>query len=53
MLSPASLTFSSSNWATAQTVTISGEEDPDADDKIVTVSHSVSGYDSASPLSPT
>ena len=43
-LSPASLTFSSSNWATAQTVTVSGEEDPDADDEIVTVSHSVSGY---------
>ena len=44
MLSPASLTFTSSNWATAQTVTVSGEEDPDADDEIVTVSHSVSGY---------
>ena len=44
MLSPASLTFSSSNWSTAQTVTVSGEEDPDADDEIVTVSHSVSGY---------
>ena len=43
-LSPASLTFSSSNWATAQTVTVSGEEDDDADDEIVTVSHSVSGY---------
>ena len=45
-LSPASLTFTSSNWDTAQTVTVSGEEDDDANDETVTVSHSVSGYDS-------
>ena len=45
-LSPASLTFTSSNWDTAQTVTVSGEEDDDANNETVTVSHSVSGYDS-------
>ena len=43
-LSPASLTFTSSNWDTAQTITVSGEEDVNSDDETVTVSHSVSGY---------
>ena len=42
--SPSGLTFTSSNWSTAQTVTVSGEEDDDANDETVTVSHSVSGY---------
>ena len=44
---PSGLTFTSSNWNTAQTVTVSGEED-DANNETVTVSHSVSGYDSVS-----
>ena len=44
--SPSGLTFTSSNWNTAQTVTVSGEEDDDANDETVTISHSVSGYDS-------
>ena len=47
-LSPSGLTFTSSNWNTAQTVTVSGEEDDDANNETVTVSHSVSGYDSVS-----
>ena len=45
-LSPSSLTFTSGNWKTAQTVTVSGEEDDDANDETVAISHSVSGYGS-------
>ena len=45
-LSPSSLTFTSGNWDTAQTVTVSGEEDDDANDETVAISHSVSGYGS-------
>ena len=45
-LSPSSLTFTSGNWETAQTVTVSGEEDDDANDETVAISHSVSGYGS-------
>ena len=45
-LSPSSLTFSSGNWDTAQTVTVSGQEDDDANDEMVTIRHSVSGYGS-------
>ena len=42
--SPATLIFSTSNWNTALTVTVSGVEDADATDETVTVSHGVSGY---------
>ena len=42
---PASLTFSTSNWATAQTVTVSAAEDDDAANDTATVTHSVSGGD--------
>ena len=42
-LSPSSLTFTSGNWKTAQTVTVLGEEDDD-NDETVAISHSVSGY---------
>ena len=45
-LSPSSLTFTSGNWDTAQTVTVSGEEDDDVNDETVAISHSVSGYGS-------
>ena len=43
-VSPSSLTFTTGNWGTAQTVTVTGEQDPDADNESVTVSHAVSGY---------
>ena len=42
---PASLTFSTSNWSTAQTVTVSAAEDDDAANDTATVTHSVSGGD--------
>ena len=45
-LSPSSLTFTSGNWDTAQTVTVSGAEDDDVNDETVAISHSVSGYGS-------
>ena len=45
-LSPSSLTFTSGNWDTAQTVTVSGQEDDDVNDETVAISHSVSGYGS-------
>ena len=45
-VSPASLTFTPSNWDTAQTMSVTGVEDADTREETVTVSHSVSGYDS-------
>ena len=44
--SPASLTFTTSNWDTAQTVSVTAIEDDDAVGETVTVSHGVSGYGS-------
>jgi uncharacterized protein (TIGR02145 family) len=43
-----SLTFTSSNWSSAQTVTITGVDDVDLDNETVTISHAISGggYDS-------
>ena len=46
---PASLTFSTSNWATAQTVTVSAAEDGDASQDTATVTHTVAGGDYAAP----
>lgn len=45
-----SLTFTSSNWSSAQTVTITGVSDSDFTDESATISHSVSGggYDAVS-----
>ena len=43
--SPASLTFTASNWADAQTVTVSAAEDADAENDAATISHTVSGGD--------
>ena len=43
-LSPASITFTPSNWNTAQTVSVTGVQDDDTDDETLTLSHSVSGY---------
>ena len=45
MLTVATLTFTASNWDTAQTVTLSGGQDTDADDETATLSHAVSGAD--------
>ena len=42
---PASLTFTTTNWDTAQTVSVTAVDDPDTASETVTVSHSVSGYD--------
>ena len=46
--SPASLTFSTSNWDTAQTVTVSAAEDIDLLQDTATVTHTVAGGDYAS-----
>ena len=48
-VTPSSLTFTTTNWNTAQTVTVSGvENDVDGEDQTITVSHGISGggYDS-------
>ncbi len=37
------LTFTTSNWSTPQTVTVTGVQDPDAADESVTVTHSATG----------
>ena len=42
---PATLTFSSSNWNTPQTVTVSGAEDTDNLDDTGTITHAVSSTD--------
>ena len=42
---PASLTFTTGNWDTAQTVTVRAAHDGDAADDKATVSHAVSGSD--------
>ena len=40
----AALTFDSSDWETARTVTVTGVSDGDTANETVTVSHSISGY---------
>ena len=47
-LSPNRLTFTTSNWNTAQTVSVTGVQDDDATDEIVTISHSISSYGTVS-----
>ena len=42
---PASLTFSTSNWSTAKTVTVRAAEDGDAAEDTATVTHTVAGGD--------
>ena len=44
-VSPPALTFSSTTWSTAQTVTVEAAEDADAETDTATVSHTVSGAD--------
>ena len=43
---PATLTFTTANWETAQTVTVTGAADTDTTNESVTVSHGVTGYGS-------
>ena len=50
-ISPATLTFTTANWNTAQTVTVTGVEDDDANNETVAISHSVRGYGSVSTAS--
>ena len=45
---PASLTFTTSDWSTAQTVTVKGVQDADGSDESVTISLAASGADYAS-----
>ena len=45
-VSPASLTFTTSNWDTPRTITVTGVDDADTDNEMVTISHGVSGYGS-------
>ena len=42
-VTPASLTFTSSTWDQAQTVTVSSAEDPDSTDDDVTLAHTATG----------
>ena len=44
---PGNLTFTSSDWSTAQTVTVTAAQDDDAVDATATVTHSVSSTDSS------
>ena len=41
---PGALTFTNSDWATAQTVTVNAGQDPDSLNETATLSHTVSGY---------
>ena len=50
--SPASLTFDAGNYGAAQTVTVTGEQDPDQDDEEVTVSHTVAGFAGVGSVDP-
>ena len=47
-VSATSLTFTTANWDTAQTVTVTAAEDDDATDDTVTLSHAASGGDYSS-----
>ena len=47
-VAPTSLTFSTTSWATAQTVTVSAPHDADRDSETVTVTHAVDDPNSAS-----
>ena len=42
-VNPSPLTFTTDNWDTPQTVTVSSSADTDSDDDEVTLSHTVSG----------
>ena len=42
-VNPATLTFTTSNWDTAQTVTVTGSQDTDKNDETVTLRHAATG----------
>ena len=44
---PASLTFSTSDWSSSQTVTVNAAHDTDADDETATVTHTVTSTDTS------
>ena len=44
-VSPSQLTFTASDWATAQTVTVNGAQDNDSADDSATIKHTVQGGD--------
>ena len=46
-VSPPSLEFTTANWATAQTVTVTGAQDPDSADETVTVTLDTNSVDDA------
>ena len=46
-MSQSSLTFTPTNWSTAQTVTVQAAQDADASNDAATVTHAVSGADYA------
>ena len=46
-VTPTVLTFTTGNWATAQTVTVTAEDDNDADDESVDVSYTAASTDTA------
>ena len=46
----AALTFTTANWDTAQSVTVTPVQDEDATDATVTVSHAISGYSGVSSV---
>ena len=51
-VSPSPLTFTTGNWSTEQTVTVSAVHDPDAANDAARVSHSVSGADYEDETAP-
>ena len=51
-VSPSPLTFTTGNWSTAQTVTVSAVHDPDAANDTARVSHAVSGADYEDETAP-
>ena len=52
-VSPTTLTFTTGNWATAQTVTVRAEHDNNADNESVRVSHAAASSDTAYNLTGT
>ena len=46
-VAPARLTFNAGNWNTPQTITLGAPHDPDVDDEMAEISHTVSGADYA------
>ena len=51
-VSPASHTFNSGDYGTPKTFTVTGEQDQNADDETVTITHAVTGGDYASVTAP-